>query len=241
MIDDDAPPLGPWLAADAGRLADAPRDDDFARALLAHAARVEAGAPAAACARLVAWTLGARRGEWHRGLRALDALRRRVPEPADAFRPLLAAREALAAASGVEDEVPALGEPSDLASGPDGPRADPPAPGERPPDDEERAAAWAQAAAMLTLRDDLGRATALFLAALEIVETGVPAHSPAVQALAEAGERLARALEPHARRDHEGAAAMRTAAEAACRCRARRGEDESPARALVERARGLAS
>lgn len=227
MTDDaPTPPPAPtslddWLDAGPDRLPGLPDDDDFARDLLARAARVTAAPDAAACARLVAWTLGARRGEWHRALRALDDLAGRFEEPAGRFGPLRVAREAVAAASGVEDDVPALGEVADLADAPDGPRHA--SPRSAPPvlDDEERAAAWADGAAMLVARDALGRATALFLAALEIVETGVPDRSPAVRALAEAGERLAAALAPHARRDHEGEAALRLAREAASRCRAR--------------------
>lgn len=77
----------------------------------------------------------------------------------------------------------------------------------------ERAAALAGAAAVLTGRREIGRAGAALAAALAAAESGLPAGSPALRALAVAGNNIAAELEERASRSPDETALMLRAAE----------------------------
>ena len=142
-------------------------------------------------AALVAHVYGEHLGKWEHGLGVLQSLRQKPACHADAASLAALARHeaALRYASG-----------------------------DTPPFDElrsdHRIAALAAAAAMLAGRSEWARAVRAFDDALQGAADGLPADSPAIRALAVAGNNLAAALEEKTDRSAEQTRAMRAAAQA---------------------------
>lgn len=129
-------------------------------------------------ARLVTHVLGEHLGQWQRGIALLESLRE-LPafDGSDTVRgPLLRSIAALRYAGGDTAALESLS-----------------------PDD--RASALAIAAAAFAGRNQLKPAVAAYSAALELAKDGLPAGSPAIRALAIAGNNLAAALEEKKDRD----------------------------------------
>lgn len=164
---------------------------DVAVRLETEIARVEAAGQLAPYAALVAHVLGEHLGAWERGIRLLHAL-----------RALPACRSDAAAIATLARHEAALR----YASG-DTPPFDALAP-------DEQVAALASAASMLAGRAEWARAIRALDEALLGAEAGLPAGSPAVRALAVAGNNIAAALEERIDRNAEQTRAMLTAAHA---------------------------
>ena len=155
---------------------------------------VTTAAQAPPFAALAAHVLGEHLGSWREGIAVIETLARLdVCQAApQTQRALTRQQAALEYAAGVADRIDSLA-------------------------DDERSAALAAAAAMLTGRGDWPRAIAAFDAALEAAAGGLPDRSPAQRALAVAGNNLAAALEEKPERDAEQTRAMRRAAQAGLR------------------------
>jgi len=129
-------------------------------------------------ARLVTHVFGEHLGQWHRGIELLESLRG-LPAcdgSAAVLGPLARSIAALRYASGDSAALQSVS-----------------------PDD--RAAVLATAAAAFTGRNEHKKAIAAYAAARELADAGLPAGSPAIRALAIAGNNLAAALEEKKERD----------------------------------------
>lgn len=167
----------------------ADRAAEVAMRLEAQTARVETAQQVAPYAALVAHVLGEHLGEWERGIRLLHALRALPAGHADASAAATLARHeaALRYASGDTPPFDALA-----------------------PD--EQIAAFAAAASMLAGRGEWTRAIRTLDDALKGAEGGLPDGSPAIRALAVAGNNIAAALEEKPDRDAQQTRAMLVAA-----------------------------
>lgn len=166
------------------------RAANVAARLEAQTARIETASQVAPYAGLATHVLGEHLGEWERGIRLLHAL-----------RALRACRGDAAATATLARHEAALR----YASG-DTPPFDALAP-------DERIAAMASAASMLSGRADWTRALRTLDDAIWGAEAGLPAGSPAIRALAVAGNNIAAALEGKSDRSAEQTRAMLTAAQ----------------------------
>jgi hypothetical protein len=167
----------------------AARAADVASRLEEHTARVETVDQLAPYAALAAHVLGEHLGEWDRGIRLLHTLRALPACRGDATTLATLARHeaALRYASGDTPPFDALA-----------------------PD--EQLAALASAASMLAGRAEWARAIRALDDALEGAQAGLPAGSPAIRALAVAGNNIAAALEEKPERSVEQTRAMLRAA-----------------------------
>jgi len=144
-------------------------------------------------ARLVTHVLGEHLGEWERGVRMLDTLRAAPACSSD--EAAVAIRRGIASlryAGGAQDAVAGL-------------------PG------EDAVAALATAASALAGRNEFTRALATYHEATRVAPPDLPAKSPAIRALAIAGNNLACALEEKTDRDGLQTDGMVQAARAALR------------------------
>ena len=167
---------------------DHPRE--VADRLAASLALVAAPAHVPPFARLVTHVYGEHLGEWAAGIALLESLRGAAgvdPDPAAAG----------AIDRGVATLRYARGDGEALAAL----AAD------------DRAAVLAMAASIFTARDDFARALAAYAAATQIAAGGLPAGSPAIRALAVAGNNLAAGLEEKTDRSAAETAGMVHAAE----------------------------
>ena len=167
-------------------------------------------------ARLATHVYGEHLGEWERGVRLLESLR------------ALPAYDAGPAAEGaIARGIGALRYAEGDASAVDSLVLD------------ERIAAIATASAALAGRGDHGRAIAALERALALGESGLPDGSPALRAIAVAGNNLASALEEKTERDAAQTRGMVAAAEAALRYWMRAGTWLEVERAHYRLARSL--
>jgi hypothetical protein len=164
---------------------------DVATRLEEQTQRVEAPNRVAPYAALAAHVLGEHLGEWERGVRLLHALRALPACQGDAAALATLARHeaALRYASGDTPPFDAL-------------------------TTDEQIAALASAASMLSGRAEWARSIRALDDALRGAEAGLPSGSPAVRALAVAGNNIAAALEEKRDRSAEQTRAMLTAAHA---------------------------
>lgn len=164
---------------------------DVALRLEAQTVRVETANQVAPYAALAAHVLGEHLGEWDRGIRLLHALRALPACQGNATAGAALARHeaALRYASGDTPPFDALA-----------------------PD--EQIAALASAASMLSGRGEWTRAIRALDDALRGAEAGLPEGSPAIRALAVAGNNIAATLEEKADRSAEQTRAMLSAAHA---------------------------
>jgi hypothetical protein len=167
---------------------------DVAARLTVEVARVESVAQLAPYAALVVHVLGVHLGQWERGIALLHSLRALPACHGDAGAGAMLARHeaALRYASGDTPPFDALAQ-------------------------DERIAALASAASMLSGRAEWARAIRALDDALQRAELGLPAGSPAVRGLAVAGNNVAAALEEKADRSADQTRAMLTAAHAGLR------------------------
>ena len=163
---------------------------EVADRLAASLALVAAPAQVAPFARLVTHVYGEHLGEWAAGIALLESLRGTAgagagPEAAGAVDRGVAT---LRCVRGDGDALAALAA-------------------------DDRAAVLAMAASIFAARDDFARALAAYAAATQIAAGGLPAGSPAIRALAVAGNNLAAGLEEKTDRSAAETAGMVHAAE----------------------------
>jgi len=166
--------------------------------------------------RLLTHVYGEHLGEWRQGVALLEAIGSRAVLVADtaAAGALARAVATLRCAGGDAAAVAALGR-------------------------EDRVAATAGAAAIFTGRADLARAIPALDDALRLADGGLPDGSPAIRALAVAGNNLAAALEEKPDRDGAQTQAMVAAARAGLRYWTRAGTWLEEERAHYRLARTL--